>query len=46
MVKKKRDIGQEILQGLREIKRGQFGRIILVQSSAIRTRAKTSRHKR
>lgn len=30
MVKPKRDIGQEILEGLREIKRGEHGRVINV----------------
>jgi putative transcriptional regulator len=30
MNKKRRDIGSEILQGLREIKRGQYGRVINV----------------
>ncbi len=30
MTKKSRDIGAEILQGLREIKRGQYGRVINV----------------
>ena len=28
MAKKKRNIGAEILQGLREIKRGQYGRVL------------------
>jgi hypothetical protein len=32
MAKKKRNIGAEILQGLREIKRGEFGRVIKVPS--------------
>src|SRR6184192_10738 len=40
MAKKRRDIGIEILQGLREIKRGEFGRVINVPDVA-RTRAKT-----
>jgi putative transcriptional regulator len=30
MRKAKRNIGQEILQGLREIKRGQYGRVVNV----------------
>ena len=30
MASKKRDIGKEILQGLREIKRGEHGRVINV----------------
>src|SRR3990172_2398955 len=30
MVRKSRDIGAEILQGLREIKRGEYGRVINV----------------
>jgi len=30
MAKKSRDIGAEILQGLREIKRGEYGRVINV----------------
>jgi putative transcriptional regulator len=30
MAKKTRDIGAEILQGLQEIKRGEFGRVIQV----------------
>jgi putative transcriptional regulator len=40
MNRKKRDIGAEILQGLREIKRGQFGRVINVPDIA-KTRKKT-----
>ncbi len=40
MIKKKRDIGAEILQGLREIKRGEFGRVIHVPDIA-KTRKKT-----
>jgi len=37
MVKSKRNIGKEILVGLREIKRGEYGRVINVPSvSAIR----------
>ncbi len=34
MVKRKRDIGLEILEGLREIKRGEHGRVINVPSVA------------
>ncbi len=34
MPKPKRNIGLEILQGLREIKRGEYGRIITVPSVA------------
>jgi putative transcriptional regulator len=34
MAKAKRDIGREILQGLREIKRGQNGRIVNLPSVA------------
>ena len=30
MVKKKRDVGAEILEGIRQIKRGEIGRIITV----------------
>ena len=30
MARKRRDIGAEILQGLREIKRGEYGRVINV----------------
>jgi putative transcriptional regulator len=34
---KKRNIGEEILQGLRELKRGEYGRVITVPSvSSIR----------
>lgn len=40
MAKKSRDIGAEVLQGLREIKRGEFGRAIDVPDVA-QTRAKT-----
>ncbi len=40
MVKKTRDIGAEILQGLQEIKRGEFGRVINVPDVA-KTREKT-----
>ena len=40
MAKKSRDIGVEILQGLREIKRGEIGRVINVPDVA-KTRAKT-----
>jgi putative transcriptional regulator len=40
MAKKTRDIGAEILQGLREIKRGEFGRVINVPDVA-KTRKKT-----
>jgi putative transcriptional regulator len=40
MVKRMRDIGAEILQGLREIKRGEAGRVINVPDVAT-TRAKT-----
>jgi putative transcriptional regulator len=40
MANKARDIGAEILQGLREIKRGEFGRVINVPDVA-RTREKT-----
>src|SRR5574341_264928 len=37
MVKRKRDIGLEILEGIREIKRGEHGRVINVPSvSSIR----------
>ena len=38
--KKKRDIGAEILQGLREIKRGEHGRVITVPDVGT-VRAKT-----
>ncbi len=34
MTRAKRDIGREILQGLREIKRGQHGRVINLPSVA------------
>ena len=40
MTKRTRDIGAEILQGLREIKRGHVGRVINVPDVAT-TRAKT-----
>jgi putative transcriptional regulator len=40
MVEKARDIGAEILQGLREIKRGEIGRVVNVPDVA-KTRAKT-----
>lgn len=34
MARKNRDIGAEILQGLREIKRGEYGRVINVPDIA------------
>ena len=40
MAKKTRDIGSEILQGLRELKRGEVGRVIIVPDVAT-TRKKT-----
>src|SRR5690349_19176581 len=40
MAKQKRDIGAEILQALREIKRGEIGRVINVPDVA-KTREKT-----
>lgn len=40
MAKKARQVGKEILQGIREIKRGTFGRVIHVPDIA-RTREKT-----
>ena len=40
MARKSRDIGAEILQGLREIKRGEYGRVINVPDIA-RIREKT-----
>jgi putative transcriptional regulator len=40
MAKKSRDIGAEILQGLREIKRGQVGRVINAPNVS-KTREKT-----
>lgn len=40
MTRKMRDIGAEILAGLREIKRGEVGRVINVPDVA-KTRAKT-----
>jgi len=35
MVKSKRDIGKEILEGIRELKRGEHGRVINVPSVAV-----------
>lgn len=40
MSKKRRDIAAEIIEGLREIKRGEFGRVINVPNVA-ETRKKT-----
>ncbi|MCI0639925.1 MAG: helix-turn-helix domain-containing protein [Gemmataceae bacterium] len=40
MIKKTRDVGSEILQGLREIELGEFGRVINVPDVA-KTRART-----
>ena len=40
MAKKMRDIGAEVLEGLREIKRGEVGRVINVPDVA-KTREKT-----
>lgn len=40
MAKKTRDVGSEILRGLREIKRGEIGRVINVPDVA-ETRTKT-----
>jgi len=40
MTRKSRDIGAEILQGLRELKRGEYGRVINVPDIA-RIREKT-----
>ena len=40
MIRKSRDIGAEILQGLRELKRGEYGRVINVPDIA-RIREKT-----
>jgi putative transcriptional regulator len=40
VAKKKRDVGKEILQGIREIKRGVYGRVINVPDIA-KTREKT-----
>jgi putative transcriptional regulator len=40
MARRNRDIGAEILQGLREIKRGEYGRVINVPDIA-RIREKT-----
>jgi putative transcriptional regulator len=40
MAKRSRDIGKEILQGIREIKRGKYGRVINVPDVA-KTREKT-----
>ena len=37
--RKRRDIGQEILEGIRQIKRGQYGRVINLPAIA-ETRAK------
>jgi putative transcriptional regulator len=40
MAKTKRNIGLEILEGIREIKRGEYGRVITVPSvTSIRERA-------
>jgi len=40
MAKTKRNIGVEILEGIREIKRGEYGRVITVPSvTSIRERA-------
>jgi hypothetical protein len=44
MLRKPRDIGSEILLGLREIKRGDFGRVIIVGNKEPRM-AKESRQK-
>ena len=41
MPKTKRNIGHEILQGLREIKRGEYGRVVNVPNAAL-IREKTS----
>ena len=35
MVKSKRDVGKEILEGIRELKRGEHGRVVNVPSVAI-----------
>ena len=35
MTKSKRNVGREILDGLREIKRGEYGRVINVQDVAM-----------
>jgi putative transcriptional regulator len=41
--KAKRNIGEEILQGLREIKRGQYGRVVNVPDvAAIRQKTRLS----
>jgi putative transcriptional regulator len=40
MAKKKRNVGAEILQGLREIKRGELGRVIKIPDVA-KTRENT-----
>ncbi len=40
MSNKRRDIGAEILEGIRQIKRGEFGRVLNVPDVA-RTREKT-----
>ena len=46
MRRPKRNIGEEILQGLREIKRGEYGRIINVPDvSAIREKTGLSQTK-
>lgn len=43
MAKTKRSIGDEVLQGIREIKRGEYGRVITVPAvSAIRERTRLS----
>lgn len=43
MARRKRDIGEEILEGLREIKRGDHGRVITVPDvSRIRERTRLS----
>lgn len=43
MLRAKRDIGNEILSGLREIKRGEFGRVITLPSiSHIRAETRLS----
>ena len=41
MVKAKRNVGREILDGLRELKRGEYGRVINVPSVSL-VREKTS----
>ena len=40
MAKRKRNLGREILEGIRQIKRGEFGRVIHVPDIA-KTREKT-----